>query len=308
MACFRPLVGQVRANGRVGFHDQPGDVGAIRLGCGHCIGCKLDRASAWAIRCQHEASRWEDNSFVTLTYDDDHVPCVARDGRHIDRWSDIGLDGVAPESTGLSTLHYPDVQRFLKRLRKSSASRVRFFCAGEYGESTGRPHYHILLFNRGFRDRLPIGKSLWESESLSALWPFGLSSIGDVTPASAAYVSKYALKKVYGRVEAAEHYQGRRPEFVTMSRRPGIGADWYDNFRGDVLPNDFVVVSGRKYKVPRYYQEKFKESHPEDFGDVVEARERDSLQRGGDSRSFDRLAVAEEVTAARLNLLSERKL
>ena len=138
MPCFHPLEGywskdrnpsgkrSLTFNAREAFTDKKIDVP-----CGRCVGCRLERSRQWAIRCVHEASLYDNNCFITLTYDSDHVPS----------------DG---------SLRVEDFQNFMKRLRKSVAPRrVRFFHCGEYGERGDRPHYHAILFNLDFDDREP---------------------------------------------------------------------------------------------------------------------------------------------------------
>lgn len=204
----------------------------LELPCGQCVGCRLERARQWAVRCVHEAQMHEENSFVTLTYDDDHLP--------LDR-----------------SLHLSDFQNFMKRLRKSIApKRVRFYHCGEYGEEFGRPHYHALLFGYASPDRKFFsergGHRVFTSDSLSKLWPFGFSVEGDVSFESANYVARYVLKKVTGE-KAADHYGSLRPEYTTMSRRPGIGATWFQKYKNDVYPRDRVVVRGVLSRPPRFY-------------------------------------------------------
>ena len=148
----------------------------------------------------------EENSFVTLTYSDEHLPDGGR----------LVLD---------------DFQRFFKRLRKRVGVPVRYYHCGEYGETFGRPHYHACIFGYGFPDRVlwsySNGQPLYSSKELSDLWPYGHALIGEVTFDSAAYVARYIMKKVNGD-RADEHY--RRvdldtgeiyqlpPEYTTMSR------------------------------------------------------------------------------------------
>lgn len=204
----------------------------LDLPCGQCIGCRLERSRQWAVRCMHEASLYNENSFLTLTYDDFHLP-----------------------ENG--SLVLSDFQLFMKRLRKSIApKRVRFFHCGEYGELYARPHYHALLFGHDFSDRKYFkgeGENrLYTSDRLSELWPQGHSLVGQVSFESAAYCARYVLKKVTGD-KAEEHYQGRKPEYTTMSRRPGIGKAWFENFSGDVYPLDRVIVRGHPTRPPRFY-------------------------------------------------------
>lgn len=222
---------------REGFHDLP-----VVVPCGQCTGCRLERSRQWAIRCMHEAALYEDNCFITLTYRDE---CIPEDG---------SLDRRA----------FP---LFMKRLRKVICPRkVRYFHAGEYGDESGRPHYHACLFGFDFGDKVPWtvrrGFPVWRSGLLESLWPFGLSEIGSVSFESAAYVARYIMKKVTGEA-AADHYlvcdgdtgvvTSRMPEYTTMSRRPGIGRPWLDLYKCEVYPSDGVVVRGKLMKPPRAY-------------------------------------------------------
>lgn len=211
----------------------------VAVPCGKCLGCKLERSREWAVRCVHEAQMWRRNAFVTLTYNDKNVP---RDG------------SLRPE----------DFVRFMKRLRLIRPG-VRFLQAGEYGKY-GRPHHHCLLFNCDFDDKVFLserkGGTLFRSPLLERLWPYGFSSTAEVTFESAAYVARYTLKKV-GEVQEG----GRRAPYMTMSRRPGIGAFWFNRFgRSDVLPRDMVITRGGAVsKPPRFYDELRKRFDPEGY-------------------------------------------
>ena len=48
----------------------------IEVPCGKCLECRLDHARQWADRCILEASEYDDNCFLTLTYDDLNIPVV----------------------------------------------------------------------------------------------------------------------------------------------------------------------------------------------------------------------------------------
>ena len=161
------------------------------------------------------------------------------------------------ESSPGGSLHLPDFQNFMKRLRKSIApKRVRFYHCGEYGDILSRPHYHALLFGYDFDDRKFFAKrnenSVYTSTELSSLWPHGFSVVGSVTFESAAYVARYVMKKVTGE-RSLDHYGGLKPEYTTMSRRPGIGAGWLRRFSSDVFPLDRVIVNGKETRPPRFY-------------------------------------------------------
>ena len=145
------------------------------------------------------------------------------------------------------------------------------------GEDFSRPHYHALLFNCFFSDRKKhstgdSGSVIYTSEALTKLWPFGFASIGDVTFESAAYCSRYIMKKVTGDL-AESHYEtvdlstgevsARVPEFNRMSLKPGIGAEWIKRYNKDVYPRDVVIARGHESKPPRYY-DKFLQSFDAD--------------------------------------------
>lgn len=238
----------------------------------------------------HEASLYEQNCFLTLTYDNEHLP------------RDHSLD----------ITHF---QKFMKRLRKKYPQRIRFYHCGEYGEGNGRPHYHALLFNHDFADKTlwqktTNGDLLFRSESLERLWPLGLSTIGTVTFESAAYVARYIMKKQTGP-NSIDHYtwvdehgevHQLRPEYTTMSRRPGIGADWLKKFKGDVYPDDVVVLDNKKYRPPRAYDAHHEVMAPEDHKKLKRRRKRQSFKHK-ENNTPDRLKVREKVQLARMKKL-----
>lgn len=232
---------------------------AIKLPCGRCIGCRLERSKQWAIRCVHEATLHDQNCFITLTYDNEHLP----------------------EGGTLVKEHYRD---FIKRLRqhvryrekkagipKEERTKIRFFHCGEYGDRFQRPHYHACIFGFDFEDKEIFkderGVKLYISETLKKIWGKGHVTIGEVTFESAAYVARYITKKITGK-KAVGHYNGRKPEYTTMSRRPGIASAWFDKFSSDVYPGDYVVLRGRKLKPPRFYDSMYEHIDPETFKDI----------------------------------------
>ncbi|AZL82677.1 replication initiator protein [Apis mellifera associated microvirus 3] len=263
---------------------------ALEVPCGQCIGCRLERSRQWAIRCIHEAQLHEKNCFITLTYAPEHLP--------------------NPPTLVLS--HW---QKFMKRLRKRYGSKIRFFHCGEYGEKFRRPHYHACLFNHDFPDKklwkVVNGQNYYISEQLNELWPFGFSTIGEVTFESAAYVARYILKKqtgdgahdYYTHVDPATgEWSEIRPEYVTMSRRPGIAAGWFEKYRADVYPHDYVVVRGRKMRPPKFYDRRLQALSLPDYEEVQMLRHIEA-QKYVDNCTEERLAVREAVQEARLKQL-----
>lgn len=265
----------------------------ISIPCGRCTGCKLERSRQWAVRCMHEASLHQENCFITLTYSNDHLP--------VDY-----------------SVHPRDLQLFFKRLRKQLfPTKIRFFACGEYGETNLRPHYHALIFGHSPQDKTlyettPRGDRLYLSKSLQKSWPFGLVMVGALTFESAAYTARYAMKKQTG--PQAETYYLRqhplhgficrvRPEFLNMSRRPGIGAEWINKYRPEVFPSDSVLVRERLVKPPRYYLNQLTE---EEKQAISRQRRKDGLINKGERNNRRRAAKA-EVRDARISTL-QRKL
>lgn len=240
----------------------------------------------------HESMFHEANAFVTLTYDDKHLPA--------DR-----------------SINVKDWQDFAKRLRKNDGP-FRFFHCGEYGDTTNRPHYHACVFgldwlhDRKFYKTTKRGDRLWTSPSLDKRWENGACWIGELTTQSASYVARYLMKKKTGLL-AEEHYKNMldpetgavyevRPEYTTMSRRPGIGAQWYDLFGKKTHEDDFVVIDGRKARVPKFYDYLF-ELAAGDLDSLRESRRQRAALHMED-QTPERLAVRERCLESRIRFLT----
>lgn len=234
----------------------------------------------------HESSLYEDNSFVTLTYSPEHLP----------------------KNGSLDVSHY---QNFMKRLRKSLAPKqVRYYHCGEYGENLGRPHYHSILFNHAFPDKKYFSgqgsNKIYTSETLSQIWPFGFSVVGDVSFDSAAYVARYVTKKVTGE-NAHEFYGEKKPEYSTMSRRPGIGRGWYDKYKGDVYPKDRVIINGKPTRPPRFYDNQLASQDPAQLALLKIQRENNGKHFVDDILSDGRLVRVSDTSGPRLLVKEEVK-
>lgn len=249
MTCFGPLTAyyskEFGSNGKrlVTFDRNQSFSGVpFKLPCGQCQGCRLEHSRQWAVRCVHESKMHKRNEFLTLTYDDKHLPKYG-------------------------TLVKRDLQLFMKRLRRKHGAGIRFYACGEYGERTNRPHYHLLLFgfsssDRKFYKNSPTGDPLYVSRAMRDLWPMGNNTIGDVTFDSCAYVSRYVCDKKTGDMaewwyDVVDADTGEiirlTPEFSNMSRRPGIGTPWFDKFGPETYAHDSVIMNGREMRPPRYY-------------------------------------------------------
>ena len=285
MPCFHPVPARQDSPGGPVRLQPPLGTATLSLPCGACIGCRAARAQEWSRRCCHEASAFDFNSFLTLTYDDDHLP---RSG---------SLD---PEHLRL----------FIKRIRRavpsegllSSGEGVRFFACGEYGERSARAHYHVLLFNLAFSDKYKVSKTLCGSPTLERLWPYGNSTIGEVTARSAAYVAKYSLKML-PRTVINEDGEVLVKPFLRMSRNPGIGSKWLDRFRSD-LQNGFIVADGVRSRVPRAYLRRLEKTDPAYAEEIQYKAYKRRLDSGSDHSAPDRLAAAEVIAKSRISTRS----
>ena len=269
MACFHPLTAYRDSQGQIRF-DEKNNGDPLKLPCGQCIGCRLERSRQWAMRIVHEASTHEDNIFITLTYNDENIP----------------PDGSLIKS---------DFQKFIKRLRKhANNKKLRYYHCGEYGDNTNRPHYHAIIFGFNFNDWVylfdsPSGEPIYTSPTLEKIWKKGFVTIGTVSFESAGYVARYCMKKLNGPLkdqvnkktglkpyERINDYTGEiisvLPEYSTMSRRPGIGHNWIANYTRDVYPKDFTTIRGMRMQPPKYYDTYLQNIDPDMYDDIKAGR------------------------------------
>lgn len=295
MPCYHPIAAWRTRHG-VFFRDTI-DSQPIKLPCGRCIGCRLERSRQWAVRLVHEKRFHEESAFITLTYDEDHLP----------------------PGGSLDVKHFQD---FMKRLRfRLGYTKLRFFHAGEYGETRGRPHYHAIIFGHSFLEDAvepeisDRGDRTWSSPLLSETWPFGINRVGEVTFESCAYVARYVTKKVTGQ-KARAHYERvdertgeifqLKPEYCTMSRRPGIGSLHVEQLYREIYPADEVVSRGHLAKPPKFYDRYLEKIDPALYLKVKEQRECALTLSPIEERSPERLAVRETVKLAQVGHLSRR--
>lgn len=282
MACYHPILAWQKDDGQIVFAERGKIRRELRLYCGRCIGCRIQRARNWAVRCMHESQLHGHSYFATLTYDNDNYS---------------------------PSLDYRDFQLFMKRLRKAEGP-TRFFACGEYGEEFHRPHFHVLLFGKYFDDQRKVGKELYESKRLDQLWKHGRATLGSVTYQSAGYCAQYSCKKVNGPM-ADEHYKRVNlstgeivdvaPEMGRMSLRPAIGYPWFLKFWKDVyLARDAVIINGRPVPPPRFYDLKLRETAPEIADDKAYERYINSAKFVDDCTP-ERLATRELVAKAKFN-------
>lgn len=248
----------------------------IQVPCGQCIECRLNRSRKWADRCMMELQYHNESHFVTLTYDNDHIP------------KNEIIDMDTGEMNYNATLVKKDLQDFMKRLRRAyeysgKENQLRFFACGEYGSQTMRPHFHLILFGLELdNDDLSLykrnfnGDNLYNSKLIEKCWKNGFSVVADVTWETCAYVARYIMKKHLGKDSDFYDRFGIEPEFTLMSRRPGIARQYYEDHKEDLFTQDFVALptkeGSRKVYPPPYFEKLFEEDFPEQ--DVCERKER----------------------------------
>lgn len=244
----------------------------LLIPCGHCTDCIERRCKSWAIRCTLEAGQYENNSFITLTYNDKSLP------KH----------GLCKR----------DVQKFIKRLRNKFGKGIRYFGCGEYG-TLGRAHYHAILFNFWPDDAKlckydPItGVSYFKSKVLQELWPFGFVSIGEVSYNSCAYVARYVQKKMCQELGLADV----NPEFSFMSRRPGIGEVYFREHYKSLVETDTIyahINNSFSFSSFRYFDKLIDRIDPDKLAELKAAR----IKAG-------RLSVSHELLARNLPALAD---
>ena len=264
MPCFSPLMRGGDGKGKFAVWSMNNATEALAskrfnqnmsvIPCRNCIGCRQRKRLDWTLRGVHELQTSGKAAFITLTYDDDHLP--------------------ADKCISIEVL-----QKFFKRLRKQlgSAVKIRYYACGEYGEQSDRPHYHAIIYGWDFPDREVVGISkaghqYFSSPLLSKVWKFGYNVVAEVNLSTIAYVAKYTMKKITG--DAADEHYSRidettgevyrlTPEFQLASRNPAIGRTFFEKYEADIFPADEVVHEGRAYPVPEYYNKLLGLTNPE---------------------------------------------
>lgn len=212
--------------------DPEGDLG---LPCGKCYECLSKRAYEWSVRCRHEIACHEKNCFITLTYDDMHLP-----------------------SKKIVKSYF---QKFMKKLRRKYQHNVSFkyIVSHEYGGKTGRPHHHAIIFgwtpsNQEYLQKAPSGEPLYTSKDLEELWPYGYHSIGDANERTAFYIASYSLKSNTNHfVDPTTGETMELTDSMDSSRKTAIGYEYFMKYydrlasSGELLPRYYVKLLDRHF-------------------------------------------------------------
>lgn len=284
----------------------------IIVPCGKCYGCRMDYSRKWADRMMLELQVEKKAIFITLTYNDDHVPKAEDDDGNV-----YGLE-----------LCKRDLQLFFKRLRRRydghdgrDPIKIRFYASGEYGETFHRPHYHAIVYGldlndfpkkvvRGMND---LKQPYYEDGILNELWsdpetgaPIGFASLCEVTYETCAYVARYVAKKVDNDWDPVDY--DLQPEFSLMSRNPGIGVPYFEKHPECVNLSWIQLPDGRKASVPRLFNEKsrseeeLREKHRKDKR-IAEHGTKYRMQESN-VLVLDQLAASERLRRQKAKVLS----
>lgn len=284
MACYHPnlVYLDVDETGEIhyrftkdsGFLAVPGK--SISVPCRKCIGCLLDHSRHWADRMMLELDHSKKGLFLTLTYNNENLPFGFVKGFS----HEYGLTEPI-----LVKKHWQD---FMKRLRYYFPdNEIRFYMCGEYGGKTHRPHYHAILFGIGLDDLpdlVPYGKNefgqdYFTSHKIADIWNKGFISLSEVSWRTCAYVARYVQKKEMKQVEYAGADPDSVPEFVLMSRNPGIGG-FYASEHPDAVETGRAFVSNsndidsvvKRINLPDYVLKDLKETNPKVYNEIKRSR------------------------------------
>lgn len=246
MACtapkkaWRPLRG-----GALQFREpeRPWNYEPLTIGCRTCITCRAEEARQWTIRLLHEAQQHDKSCMITLTYDQAHEPANR-------------------------SLRYQDLQKFWKRLRKANY-KFKYFAVGEYGDKSQRPHYHACVYGEAFDQGRILTREEplhWTHPELQFIWGMGQVDVTALTPASAAYVCSYVMKKLREKQQYVEIDEATG-ELVPLEQPKRLMSDnlartWFDMYFQRIADRDNVVVNQKEQKPPRAYDRWLQETQP----------------------------------------------
>lgn len=298
------------------------------IACGQCLGCRLDHAKFWQNRCLMEMQDHEQTWFLTLTYDDEHLPL--RSYECFD-WPDPETGEV--RSVPCATLDLDAIQKWKKRLAKAWTARsdkpLRFFGCGEYGDSTHRPHYHFLVFGLDLDDADlkyyktsragSVNNKLYNCDWISKTWPNGYVVLAKGSYETAGYIARYVLKKRVGIDREFYERYNIDPPFINMSRRPGIGLPYLDKVTELIVSDDGIddiVIStekgSKRITVSGYMLDKLAKVYPEivdktkDIRREVMEQRKFTMMQQSDIPYLDQLGRNGEILEAKTKSLMMR--
>lgn len=268
------------------------NIKVMPIPCGQCIGCRLEKSRDWANRGYLEASLHKENYFVTLTYNENHLPMKS----HVEHDGKIYLR----DETWTGTLEKRDLQLFIKRLRNET-TKFSYMACGEYGEKNGRPHYHLIIFGAElpsetfYNARIINNETYWQNDIIEKCWvtsegkgkcgeSLGISNISEVSWNNIAYVARYITKKITGPNSKEEYAKmGREPEFNLASKNPAIGKEWFNLNHAKIIDNDEIIIKNKSgvhhVKPPKYFDKLIEKNNPELREEMKEKRRKEGIEK-----------------------------
>lgn len=308
MSCYKPLIrlynpDDKKISGRVyslarfsqlcgkqlKYEDLMYNPKVMLIPCGQCIGCRIRQREDWTTRIELEARDYpkEQVWFITLTYDDDHVPGMIVKTGEIMRKVQYTWKPGEKRPDSVQILLYEDIQKFLKRLRKAYKGKLRYFVAGEYGEQTARPHYHMILYGWVPKDLENLYKihhnGYYDSKWLSDLWGMGQIQIAQAVPETYRYVAGYVTKKMYeidGKKANAYYELGQTKPFACMSLKPGLGDKYYQEHKAEIWRQGYIqCTNGKQAQIPRYYEKQMEAENPQRLWRIKQNRQLRAIEQ-----------------------------
>jgi len=294
MSCFHPIKAwRVENNTRLVFSENHKydkyKTECLRIPCGRCIGCLLDRANSHATRCwcQTQTSDINECCFITLTYDNEHLP----EGGY---------------------LKIKDEQDFWKRLRYYKPEcKIKYFGCGEYGPNTHRCHWHFCVWGYKPKDLVfykfnKNSDKLYKSKELKEIWGNGFVIIGNLTYRSACYVSRYCTKKIFKKQNWAKQIDVK-PECTICSK--GIGLEYWEKFKENIKKNNGIMIkidkTVKNKKIPKYYMNKWKEENGIEYEWYTYEQQQKGIERCNEILSKTSLTEEEYLTMLERKLLEK---
>lgn len=308
MSCYKPLIrlynpddreqsGRVyslarfsQLNGKqLRYEDLMYNPKIMLIPCGQCIGCRIRQREDWTTRIELEARDYpkEEVWFITLTYDDEHVPGMIVKTGEIMRKVQYTWKPGEKRPSSVQILLYEDIQKFLKRLRKAYRGKLRYFVAGEYGEQTARPHYHMILYGWRPTDLENLYKihhnGYYTSKWLANLWGMGQIQIAQAVPETYRYVAGYVTKKMYeidGKKANAYYELGQTKPFACMSLKPGLGDHYYQEHKAEIWRQGYIqCTNGKQAQIPRYYEKQMEAENPQRLWRIKQNRQKNAMEQ-----------------------------
>lgn len=277
----------------------------LKVPCGKCIGCILDKANDWATRCYCETKGWTNNCFITLTYNDKNLPEneQLRKKDLQDFWKRLRY-------------HYQGKETWVNPQNGRIENPIRYFACGEYGPKTKRPHYHACVFNwkpsdLKFYKENHQGDKLYTSKELTKIWGKGFVIVGNLTYQSACYVARYVSKKIFKQKELYKIANFTK-EYTTCSTNGGIGLKyWKENIKKITNNKGIFIKIKDKVKnkrIPKYFIRKWKESGDTEYDLYVYETCESGIQNWNKILSKTTLNESEYLKMMENNLLEKLKI